>query len=120
MSKAIHAWSTALNQGNYAAIAKLFAVPAILIQGPYEWKLVTRKQIARWHSLLPCAGAVVAIRFRGERSALAVFRLGTRKGFTCDAPGSLAAARYTFRNGKIVRWEQVPVPKGVGHTGIVA
>jgi hypothetical protein len=115
----IHLWSARLNRGDYKGIARLFAVPAIFIQAPYEYRLVNRKQIAFWHSQLPCSGRVVTITFHG-RYATAVFRLGNRPSVKCDAPGSLAAARFEFVNGKIVEWAQVPVPAKAAHTAPVA
>jgi hypothetical protein len=110
MSAVVHAWSDRLNAGDNNGVARLFAVPALLVQAPYEYRLTTRAEIAAWHAGLPCAGHVVSITFRG-RNATAVFRLGNRKFSKCDAPGKLAAARFTIVNGKIVMWEQVPVPQ---------
>ncbi len=119
MAAVIQAWSARLNRGDYNGIAKLFAVPVLIVQPPYEYRLVTRAQVARWYSLLPCAGTVVAIVFKG-RYATAVFRLGNLRKGKCDAPGALAAAQFEIRKGKIVTWEQVPVPKGAVQTGPVA
>jgi hypothetical protein len=39
-----------------------------------------------------------------------VFRLGNRPTSKCDAPGTLAAARFTIVRGKITVWRQVPAP----------
>jgi hypothetical protein len=49
-----------------------------------------------------------------------VFRLGDRGKTSCDAPGTLAAARFEIVGGKIVRWEQVPVPAKQDEPGPVA
>lgn len=106
----IHAWSARLNAGDYAGIARLFALPVLLVQGPYAYRLTTRRQLARWHSLLPCSGTVLSISYKGSL-ATAVFRLGHRKGFKCDAPGGLAAVTFEIVGGKIRSWMQVPVPK---------
>jgi hypothetical protein len=106
----VHEWSARLNAGNNAAVARLFRVPVLMIQGPYVFRLVTRSQVARWHSTLPCAGHVVSVTVRG-RIATAVFRLSNRTTSRCDAPGTLAAARFTIVRGKIVAWEQIPVPR---------
>jgi len=58
---------------------------------------------------------VTHVLFEG-RYATAVFKLGNRGKTKCDAPGSLAAARFEIVNGKIVSWAQVAVPpaKGAG------
>jgi hypothetical protein len=109
MRAVVHAWSTRLNKGDNAGVARLFAVPAIMIQGPYAYRLVSRAQLAKWHAGLPCSGRIVSISIRG-RFATAVFRLGDRPTSKCDAPGTLAAARFEIVRGKIVLWQQVAVP----------
>jgi hypothetical protein len=110
MIAVVHAWSKRLNAGDYAGIAELFSVPAVIVQPPYVYRLQTRQQVALWHSGLPCAGTVLSVDIKG-RYATAVFQLGNRKGHRCDAPGQLAAARFEIVNGKIRSWVQVPVPK---------
>jgi hypothetical protein len=112
MAAVIHSWSARLDKNDYNGIAKLFAVPAIVIQGPYAYRLKTLKQVALWHSFLPCGSTVVGIVFHGA-FATAVFKLANRTGHKCDAPGALAAARFEFAKGKIVSWTQVAVPKSV-------
>ncbi|HEX4519989.1 MAG TPA: nuclear transport factor 2 family protein [Gaiellaceae bacterium] len=109
MAAIVHRWSDRLNADDYDGIAELFALPAILIQGTDEYRLPTRHDVALWHSLLPCGGKIVRIAYAG-RFATAVFRLTTRAKATCDAPGSLAAARFEIVRGKIVSWQQVAVP----------
>ena len=109
MKAVVHAWSDYLNSGNNAGEAALFRLPVLMIQGPYAYRLVTPTQVAKWHAALPCSGRIVSIRVRG-RYATAVFRLGNRKQSTCDAPGTLAAARFTIVGGKITEWRQVPPP----------
>src|SRR5580765_6151179 len=93
MRAVVHAWNDRLNANDNAGVARLFAVPATLIQGPNQYLLRTRAQIALWHSGLPCAGRIVSIAVRG-RFATAVFLLGDRGKTHCDAPGTLAAARF--------------------------
>lgn len=109
MEAIVLAWSARLNAGDNAGVARLFALPATMIQGPYLYRLKTRAQVAAWHAGLPCSGRVVSVTFRG-RYATAVFRLGNRKSSICDAPGTLAAARLEIVGTKIVSWEQVAVP----------
>jgi hypothetical protein len=110
MAAVVLAWSTRLNQKDNAGIARLYSLPTLIVQGPYAYRLTTRRQVARWYSLLPCAGRVVSISFHG-RFATAVFRLANRGKTKCDAPGSLAAARFEIVDGKIRSWIQVPVPR---------
>ena len=68
------------------------------------------RQLAQWHSGLPCSGRIVSIAISG-RYATVVFRLGTAARRTATRPGSLAAARFEIVNGKIVLRQQIPVPE---------
>jgi hypothetical protein len=113
LAAVILAWSARLNRNDNTGIAQLYTLPTIIVQGPYAYRLTTRRQVARWYSLLPCAGKVVSISFHG-RFATAVFRLSNRGKTKCDAPGSLAAARFEIVHGKIKSWVQVAVPPGRG------
>ena len=109
MRRIVREWSSRLNAGDNAGIARLFALPATLYQRPFVSRFHNRRDIAAWFSDLPCAGHVVSIRYRG-RFATAVFRLSDRGAHPCDAPGTLAAARFEFVRGNIVSWAQVAVP----------
>lgn len=109
MKQVVRMWSRRLNAGDNRGIAELFAVPAVIVQGPLRYRLSSRDEVALWHSGLPCSGKIVSIRVSG-RFATAVFVLGDRKTSRCDAPGGRAAARFEIVNGKIRSWEQVPVP----------
>jgi len=113
MAAVVLRWSQALNANDNDGISRLFTVPALIVQGPYAYKLVSRHQVALWFSGLPCAGHIAWIVFRG-RYATAVFRLANRGKKKCDAPGSLAAARFEIVNGKIASWVQVEVPPKPG------
>jgi len=117
MAAVVLRWSDRLNAGDNAGIARLFAVPSVVVQGPYAYKLVNRHQVEQWFSGLPCSGHVTRIVFSG-RYATAVFRLGNRGKTECDAPGSLAAARFEIVNGKIASWVQVDVPPKAGSTPV--
>jgi hypothetical protein len=119
MMAVVRAWSARLNANDDAGVARLFALPSVVVQGPYAYRLRTRAQVARWHSGLPCSGRIVSIEIRG-RFATAVFRLGNRGTTRCDAPGTLAAARFEIVGGKIRMWMQVPVPEEKADTGPVA
>jgi hypothetical protein len=115
MEAVVLRWSQALNANDNEGIARLFRLPALIVQGAYAYKLVNRHQVALWFAGLPCAGHVTRILFAG-RYATAVFKLANRGKTKCDAPGSLAAARFEIVNGKIASWVQVEVPpvKGAG------
>ena len=109
MRAIVHTWSARLNANDNDGLARLYAVPALVIQAPYAFRLRTRAEIAKWYAGLPCSGHVVSITVRG-RYATAVFKLGNRGSSPCDAPGTLAAARFEIVGGKIRSWEQVVVP----------
>lgn len=109
MAAIVRAWSNRLNANDNTGVSKLFAVPARIIQPPYEYRFTSRKAIAAWHAGLPCSGRIVRTSFRGN-TVTAVFRLGNRGATQCDGPGALVAARFTIVKGLITVWEQVPVP----------
>lgn len=106
----VRAWSRALNAGNNKAAARLFAQGAIVAQGGVQFVLATREDAVLWNKWLPCSGHIVEVTVEAD-VATAVFSLGHRPMSRCDAPpGTLAAARFTVRAGKIVGWEQIAVP----------
>lgn len=107
--RVVRAWSARLNAYDNAGAARLFARPAVFVQGGAALRLVTSSDIALWHSLLPCAGRIVSITVKGE-TATAVFILANGKHRRCDAPGQKAAAVFRVRHGKILTWAQIPVP----------
>jgi len=106
----VRAWSKALNANDNAAAAKLFAANAEVIQPPVAVRLTSAAVAKAFNASLPCAGTIVNITAHGNR-ATATFVLGHRPGHTCTATnGEKAAALFVVKNGKIVLWEQVPVP----------
>ena len=110
----VRAWSAALNANHNAAAAKLFAPNARILQGPLNARLTSPQLAVAFNASLPCAGRVTRITVKGDR-ATATFVLGHRPRHTCTtAPGEKAAAVFVVRAGKIVLWEQVPVPKSAG------
>ena len=113
--RVVHAWSNRLNAYDNAGAARLFARPAVFVQSGGALRLRTYADIALWHTLLPCAGKIVSISVKGEY-ATAVFVLANGKHRRCDAPGQKAAAVFRIHRGKIVSWEQVPVPESSGPT----
>jgi limonene-1,2-epoxide hydrolase len=108
----VRAWSAALNRNDNAAAARLFAPNARIIQGPLDARLTTPQLALAFNASLPCAGRITRITVKGDR-ATATFVLGHRPKHTCSATkGEKAAAVFVVRNGKIVLWEEVPVPAG--------
>jgi limonene-1,2-epoxide hydrolase len=106
----VRAWSRALNANDNDRAAQLFAPNARVIQPGVDVRLNTRRLAVAFNDALPCAGHIVGIRVRGDH-ATATFVLGTRPKHRCDGLGQRAAALFIVRGGKIVRWQQVPVPQ---------
>lgn len=109
MRRVVRAWSSRVNAGDNRGVARLFKVPVIMRQGPYAYRLATAGEVALWHRGLPCSGLIESVTVEG-RVATVVFVLGDRVGSQCDAPGARVAARFEIVGGRIVSWEQVPVP----------
>ena len=107
----VRAWSKALNANDNERAARLFAHGAHVIQPGVDVPLTSHALAVEFNASLPCAGRIVGITVRGNR-ATATFVLGERPLHRCDAPGVKAAAVFTVRNGKIVRWQQIAVPSG--------
>ena len=107
----VRAWSAALNASHNAAAAKLFAPNARVLQGPLSARLTSPQLALAFNASLPCAGKITRVTVKGDR-ATATFVLGHRPRHTCTAArGEKAAAVFVVCAGKIVLWEQVPVPK---------
>jgi hypothetical protein len=102
----VRAWSDALNRGDDAAAAALFAPGARIIQGDTELVLADAKQARTWTGGLPCSGTIVALETKGD-VVTATFLLGDRPRHSCDAPGVKAETVLAVRNGKIVLWHQI-------------
>jgi limonene-1,2-epoxide hydrolase len=109
----VRRWSAALNANDNASAARLFAPNARVLQGPLDVRLTTPRLAVAFNASLPCAGTIVRITTKGNR-ATATFVLGHRPKHVCRAkPGERAAALFVVRDGKIVLWEEVPVPTGL-------
>ena len=106
----VRAWTAALNRSDNEAAANLFAKNAVVIQNGLRLVLFTHHLAVLWMEGVPCSGRLIRVRVT-QNIADAIFVLGSRKGIKCDAPGIKARAAFVVRNGKIVRWVQLPVPK---------
>ena len=106
----VRAWTAALNRSDNEAAANLFAKNAVVIQNGLKLVLFTHDLAVLWMEGVPCSGRLIHVRVT-QNIADAIFVLGSRKGIKCDAPGIKARAAFVVRNGKIVRWVQLPVPK---------
>ncbi len=108
-AQVVRAWSRALNANDNERAARLFAAGALVVQPGVNVRLTSHALAVAFNAALPCAGTIVAMRVQGER-ATATFLLGHRPQHVCDGPGAKAAALFVVHDGKIVVWQQVPVP----------
>jgi limonene-1,2-epoxide hydrolase len=106
----VRAWSRALNANDNEHAARLFATGAHVVQPGVDVRLTTHRLAVAFNAALPCGGRITEIRLAGN-AATATFVLGKRPKHRCDGPGQKAAARFVVQHGKIVRWQQVPVPE---------
>ena len=110
-AQVVRAWSHALNTNDNRAAAALFAPNARVVQPGLDARLTSRALATAFNASLPCAGRIVVLTVKGER-VTATFVLGHRPNHRCDAPGGAkAAAVFVVHGGKIVLWQQIPVPK---------
>lgn len=105
----VRAWSRAINEGNDAKAASLFAEDAKVIQSGLSLELRDARAARRWNSGLPCAGTIVETATDGDQ-VTATFELGERPGHTCAARGGVAYAVFQVLDGKIVLWHQIDGP----------
>jgi limonene-1,2-epoxide hydrolase len=103
------AWSRALNANDNERAARLFATNARVLQPGVDVRLTSHRLAVAFNDALPCAGRIVSVSVRGNR-ATATFVLGRRPKHRCTGVGQKAAALFVVERGKIVRWQQVPVP----------
>jgi hypothetical protein len=108
-AQVVRLWSRDLNANHNEAAARLFALGARVVQPGVDVRLTTHALAVGFNGSLPCAGRITRLQAKGAR-VTATFVLGERPKHTCDGPGAKAAAVFVVRKGKIVLWEQVPVP----------
>ena len=109
----VRAWSAALNHGDDAKAAALFARGALIVQGGVSTQLETRAQARAWNAGLPCAGTIVRLTTTGE-VVTATFLLGDRPRHRCEDPGARAITAFRVRRGKIALWHELgaqPAPQ---------
>jgi ketosteroid isomerase-like protein len=112
-TRVIRAWSDTLRGGDVDRAARYFALPSIVqVQpgGPAE-RITRRSEAVAFQAILPC-GAVLLSAAREGRYVTALFRLTSRSGATCDAPGATARTAFVVRRGKIAEWRRVPDEPG--------
>jgi limonene-1,2-epoxide hydrolase len=109
-AQVVRAWSKALNANRNEAAARLFALGARVVQPGVDVKLTTHALARGFNDALPCAGRITRLQAKGKGRIVATFVLGTRPKHRCDGPGQKAAALFVVHKGKIVLWQQVPVP----------
>ena len=109
-TEVVESWSKALNAGDDAAAAGLFADDATVIQGGQTVKLAGHDEALSFNASLPCGGEIVEQSLAGNE-VTATFSLTERPGHTCDGTGHTAVAVFEIMDGKIVVWHQLPTPE---------
>ena len=104
----VRAWSKRLNAGDDDGAARLFRLPAVIVQTG-TLRIRTHLGLAAWHAQLPCAGTISSIVVQG-RFATARLRLRDGYGSRCDSRGVVVAVRFEIVGGKIASWVQLPWP----------
>jgi limonene-1,2-epoxide hydrolase len=102
----VRAWSQAVNSGDDASAARLFATGARVVQGENVRRLDGFAEARAWNAALPCSGRIVELRASGA-TVRATFVLGDRRHVQCDGPGERAKTLFRIRDGKIVLWHQL-------------
>jgi hypothetical protein len=104
----VREWSDAVNHGQNADAAALFAPGAEAVSAEGEvLVLETPEDAERFNAGLPCQGEIIAMSHE-ENRVTATFRLDQRGTFACPAPLTVDTTVFTVENGAIVRWEQLP------------
>jgi hypothetical protein len=112
----IRAWSQALTEGDVAGAADLFAVPSTVANGTPPVRLTSRRLARGFNESLPCGARVLSTSRKGGYT-VATFRLEDRPGGDCaTGTGGEAATAFRIREGKIVEWRRVDVPRGPAPT----
>jgi len=117
----IRGWSDSLRQGNLRAAARYFALPSLLINGPFtpdgEPKVTairTFAQAVSANASLPCGAMLISAQRRG-RYVNALFRLTDRagQGGGCGTGvGGTARTNFLIRGGRIQEWIRAPDEPG--------
>lgn len=117
----IRGWSDSLRRGDVRGAAHYFALPSLLINGPYtadgEPKVTairTFAQAVSANATLPCGAVLVSAQRRG-RYVNALFRLTDRpgQGGGCGSGvGGTARTSFLIRGGRIVEWIRAPDQPG--------
>ncbi len=104
-AEAIRAWSSALNDGDFAQAASFFADGAVVEQLG-ETRLDDREDAVAFNRSLPCKADVTDVEDEGD-TVLASFRLRDGPGGPCQGG---AQVRFRFEDGKFAEWRQLPQP----------
>jgi len=117
----IRGWSDSLRHGDVLRAARYFALPSLLINGPFtadgEPKVTairTFAQAVSANASLPCGAALISAQRRG-RYVNALFRLTSRpgQGGGCSSgAGGTARTNFLIRHGRILEWIRAPDEPG--------
>jgi len=103
----VDAWTKALDGGDDAAAAKLFAKDAIVVQAGRRLTLAGQAEALSFNASLPCGATVVSEQTAGSE-VTATFTLTSRPGHRCDGTGQSAVTVFEVSGGKITLWHELP------------
>ena len=113
----VRQWADSLRQGDVAAAAKLFALPAKVANGTPLLTLKTRSQVRVFNTALPCGARLTTVSAH-HGYLIAVFRLTDRSGpgaiKSCPGKGNRAATAFKIVKGHIAEWRRVLLPSEKG------
>jgi hypothetical protein len=118
--RVIQAWSSALRRGDVRAAAQYFALPSVMINGPYAagamlvLTIRTRAEAVAANASLPCGAKFISADQRG-RYVNALFELTNRPGPGGGCAGGIgqtARTNMVIRKGLIVEWIRAPDDPG--------
>jgi hypothetical protein len=117
----IRGWSDRLRRGDVGGAARYFALPSLLINGPYTadgepqvTAIRTFAQAVSANASLPCGAVLISAQRRG-RYVNALFRLTERpgQGGGCGSgAGGTARTNFLIRRGRILEWIRAPAEPG--------
>ena len=106
----IRAWTEAIRERDWNTATDLFAVPAVVQNGPEKLTLTEPAQVYGFNSSLPCGARLIRTDVKGRYTVATFLLLQRRSGSCGDGAGRRAATAFRFEKGKIVEWLRVPIP----------
>ena len=112
--RVIRGWADALRMGRMQQAARLFAVPATVLDGTNpQRQLPDVAAIRDFNRGLPCGARLIGTERGQDSFVVATFELTERAGpgaLPCGGASSYAAVLFLIEDGHIVQWLRAPDP----------